>query len=122
MLYKLSDFIFAIPPGSQHWPCHMHEPLFIGISLLLVTCCPWSLRQTPLLVELERRLRKVLKAGEGDGRDILCELLRIPGRLGAMSDDMARLLLQVPGNREVSSEDALGCRRESMVQAETKGE
>ena len=77
MLYKLSDFVFAIPPGSQHWPRHMHKPLFIGISLPLVRCCPWSLWRMPLLVELERRLRKVLKAGEGDGRDILCELLRI---------------------------------------------
>ena len=75
----------------------------------------------PLLVELERQLCEVLKAGEGDGRDILCELLRIPGRVGAMSDDTACQLLQVPGNREVSSEDASGCGRESMVQAETKG-
>jgi hypothetical protein len=99
----------------------MHEPLFNGISLPLIRCCPWSLRQTPLLVELERRLRKVLKAGEGDGRDILCKLLRILGRVGAMSDDMARQLLQVPGKKEVSSEDASGLGRESMVQAETKG-
>ncbi len=75
----------------------------------------------PLLVELERRLRKVLKTGEGDGRDILCELLRILGRVGAMSDDMAHKLLRVPGNREVPSEDALGHGRKSMVQAESKG-
>jgi hypothetical protein len=78
MLYKLSNFVFVIPPGSRHWPSHMHEPLFIGISLPLVRCCPWSLRRTPLLVELERQLREVLKAGEGDGWDILCKLLRIP--------------------------------------------
>jgi hypothetical protein len=75
----------------------------------------------PLLVKLERRLREKLKAGEGDGWDISCKLLRIPGRVGAMSDDMARQLLQVPGNREVSSEDASGRERESMVQAETTG-
>jgi len=44
ILYKLSDFTFAIPPCSQHWPRHMHEPLFIGISLPLIRCCPWSVR------------------------------------------------------------------------------
>jgi hypothetical protein len=33
LLYKLSDFVFKIPPGSRHWPSPMHEPLFVGISL-----------------------------------------------------------------------------------------
>ncbi len=55
----------------------------------------------PLLVDLERQLRKVFKSGNGDGRDILCNLLRIPGRVGAMQDDMARKLLQMPGDRPV---------------------
>jgi hypothetical protein len=48
MFYKLSDFVFKLPPGSRHWPSSMHEPLFVGISLPLLTRNPWSLRRMPL--------------------------------------------------------------------------
>ena len=77
LLYKLSDFIFHVQPGSRHWPSDMHEPLFIGISLPLLNRYPWTLRGTPLLVELEGQLRKVQGSGKGDGRDILQQLLGI---------------------------------------------
>jgi hypothetical protein len=40
MFYKLSDFVFKLPPGSRHWPSSMHEPLFVGISLPLLTRNP----------------------------------------------------------------------------------
>ena len=88
-----------------------NKPLFIGISLPLIRCCPWSLR-------LERRLHEVFKTGEGDGGDILCKLLRIPGRVGAVSDDVARQLLRMPEIREIPTEDASGCGGEPVVQAE----
>jgi hypothetical protein len=42
LLYKLADFVFHIPPGSPHWPCTMHEPLFVGISLPLLNRNPCS--------------------------------------------------------------------------------
>ncbi len=74
----------------------------------------------PLLVELERRLREVFKTGEGDGGDILCELLRILGRVGAVLDDVARQLLRMPGNREIPTEDASGRGGKPVVQAEAK--
>ncbi len=67
LLHKLSDFVFKLPPGSQHWPSSMHKPLVIGISLPLLTRNPWTLWGTPLLVELEGQLRKVLSSGEEDG-------------------------------------------------------
>ncbi len=70
--YKVFDFVFHLSPGSRHWPKSMQEPLFIGISLPLISRCPWTLRRTPLLVGLERKLRHVLSTGEADGRDILC--------------------------------------------------
>ena len=41
--YKLSDFVFKIPPGSHHWPPSMHEPLFVGVALPLIPRNPWSL-------------------------------------------------------------------------------
>ena len=93
LFYKLSDFVFTILVGSPLWPCNIHEPLVIGISLPFIRCNPWSLRRTPLLVGLERQLRKVFKSGNWDGRDILCKLLQILGRVGTMQDDMACKLL-----------------------------
>ena len=81
----------------------MHEPLFIGISLPFIRHQPWSLRGTPLLVDLEGKLRQVLSSGEGDGGHILRELLRIPGRLSGVSEDVARGVLRMPRSGEVSN-------------------
>jgi hypothetical protein len=99
LFYKLCDFTFIVPVSSTHWPEGMHEPLFIGISLPFSRHKPWSLRGTPLLVEMERQLRQVFSEGEGDGRDILCELLRIPGRISSLPEHMARGVLRMPGDR-----------------------
>lgn len=121
LFYKFADFMFVIPVGSPLWPHNMHEPLFVGISLPFIRCRPWSLRGTPLLVELAGRLREVFKSGEGDGRNILCQLLRIPGRLGSMSDDMARQVLRVPGEGPVPHEDPSRRRGKPVVQAKEKG-
>ena len=93
MFYKLSDFVFKIPPGSRHWPSSMHEPLFVGISLPLLPRNPWSLRGTPLLVELEGQLRQVLSSREEDGGNILRQLLRTPRQVASMSEGVARKLL-----------------------------
>jgi hypothetical protein len=111
LFHKLSDFVVKLPPGSTHWPSGMHEPLFIGISLPLVRYHPWSLRGTPLLVELERQLREVLGSGEGDGRDILCELLRVPKRISSVSEGVARGVLRMPRDGEVPDVSNNGRRR-----------
>ena len=108
MFYKLSDFVFTLSPGSVHWPRSMHEPLFVGISLPLLSREPWTLRGSPLLVAMERNLRRVLSTGEADGRDILRELLRTPRRLASLPADMARRVLQMSGNREVPIEGDRG--------------
>jgi hypothetical protein len=104
MFHKLSDFIFKLSPGSVHWPHAMHEPLFVGISLPLLSRDPWTLRRSPLLVAMERDLRRVLSTGEADGRDILCKLLRTPRRLASLPADMARKVLRMSGSGEVPSE------------------
>jgi hypothetical protein len=44
LLYKVSDFVFQLPPNSQHWPISMHEPLFVGFLFPLLHRNPWSLR------------------------------------------------------------------------------
>ena len=105
LLYKLSDFVFKLRPGSQHWPSCMHEPLFIGISLPLLNRNPWSVRGTPLLVDLERQLRQVLASGKGDGGDLLRQLLRTSRKLDSVSESVARRMLRMPGPRGVPSDE-----------------
>ena len=116
LFYKLSDFMFKLSPGSPHWPLALHEPLFIGISLPFVRHYPWTLRGTPLLVELDGRMREVLRTGEGDERDLLRELLRIPGRVSGVSADVARGMLRLPRCGEVPHVSGNGRGGECLVQ------
>ena len=80
----------------------MHEPLLVGIALPLIRYPPWSLRRTPLLVDMARELPEVLRSGKGDGQDILREILRTLGRISGMSERVARGVLQMPGDRNLS--------------------
>ena len=101
LFHKLCDFIVKFTVGSSHWPTCCHEPLFMGLALPFIRHPPWALRGTPLLVEMDRKLREVLSSGEGDGRDLLFKLLRLPGRLSSVSEDVARGVLRMPGTRKV---------------------
>ena len=118
LFHKLCDFVACVPVDSPHWPSNMHEPLWIGISLPFISQRPWTLRRTPLLVGLAIKLRGVLSTGEGDGGDVLRELLRTPGRVRGLSQRMASGVLQMPGNREVPNGKGGGCAGQSVVQAE----
>jgi hypothetical protein len=82
----------------------MHKPLFIGISLSFLTRNPWSLQETPLLVDLERQLCHVLSSCEEDGGNILCKLLQTLRQVACVSENVAHWMLQMPGPREVSGE------------------
>ena len=101
LFYKFADFVVKLPAGSSHWPAGMHEPLFVGIALPYIRYHPWALRGTPLLVDMERQLRQVQSAGEGDGGHILRELLRVPSRISRVSEDVARGVLRMPRKGEV---------------------
>jgi hypothetical protein len=96
----------------------MHKPLFVGIALPYIRYHPWSLRQTLLLVEMEGRLREVFKSCSGDGRSILCELLRIPGRLGGMSYELARQVLRMPREGMIPHQGSPRCSWERVIQAD----
>jgi hypothetical protein len=89
MLYKLSDLVFKFSLYSQHWPKSMHEPVFVGILLLLLSRNPWTLQRTLLLVGMEQNLRQVLSMGEANGGDILRQLLQVLRRLASMPEDVA---------------------------------
>ncbi len=108
LFYKLSDFVFHISPGLHYWPASMHKPLFIGISLPLLSRSPWTLRRTSLLVGMELELRRLPDCSEANGRSILRKLLRVPRRVAAMLDDLAKKLLCLPGTGEVPGEGNQG--------------
>ena len=108
LLFKLCDFHFRVPAGSPFWPSDMHEPLWIGIALPFIRYRPWSLRGTPLLVAMARDLQEMLSAGKGDGGDILRKLLRVQGRVNAVSEHVARGVLRMPGCGEVPNDEAHG--------------
>jgi hypothetical protein len=55
----------------------------------------------PKVVGLERRVRALFMTSEGNGRNILCELLRIPQRVAGLLQSMAHEVLQLPGEGEV---------------------
>ena len=116
LFHKLCDFVLCLPVGSPHWSLDMHEPLWIGISLPFISQQPWSLRGTPLLVELARDLRQVLSSGEADGGDILQQLLRIPRRVAGLSKHMARGVLRMPRQGQVPNGSSAGRGRQPVVQ------
>jgi hypothetical protein len=115
MFHKFADFIVKLPAGSTHWPEGLHEPLYIGIALPYIRYYPWSLRGTPLLVDMDRELREVLGSGEGDGRNILRQLLRLPGRLSSVSESVARGMIRMPRAGEIPNVPNNGRSRECVV-------
>ena len=108
MLFKVATFVFKLPPGSRHWPLCMYEPLYIGISLPLINRSPWSIRGTPLLVDMERQLRQVLASGKGDGGDILHKLLQTSRKLASVSESMANGMLRMPGSGKIPGDEDSG--------------
>ncbi len=81
----------------------MHEPLFVDIVLPLLSRKPWSLRRTPLLVGLERKLHGLPDPSKANGRDILRKLLQVPSWFAGMPEDLAHRMLHVSGDGKVPS-------------------
>ena len=93
---KACDFTFSVPPNKSFWSAAMFEPLWVGIVLPFTHHRPWQLKRAPLLVDLERELREVLRDGDGDGRHILLQLLNLNKRLARVSKGVARKVLRMP--------------------------
>lgn len=100
LFYKACDFTCVIPAGSECWPANMFEPLYLGIVLPFTHHRPWQLKRAPLILEMEREMRCLLRSGEADGRDILRKLLKLNSRLSALSKDVARQVLRMPREAE----------------------
>lgn len=100
---KVVDFSCEIPAGSPHWPSNMFEPLWLGIVLPFSTHRPWQLKRAPLILEMEREMRQVLRAGGVDGGwHILRKLWTLNSRLSKVSADVARQVLRMPRGEDGS--------------------
>lgn len=80
----------------------MYKPLWVGVVLVFVFFRPWSIKQSPLMLELARQLCKVCKDSPASARNILRKLLKLPGKLGSVSPVVAHELTHAAG-REVST-------------------
>ena len=103
LFYKACDFTFLLNPGSSHWPDNMFEPVWIGILLPFTHHRPWCLRDTPLLVEMGRDLRRLLQESEASAGNLLRKLLRIPARLAPLQPSVARGVLHMPREERISN-------------------
>ncbi len=100
---KVCDFTFVASPGLPFWPTNMYEPLWVGIILPFAHCRPWSLKRAPLLVEMERDVRRVFETGEGDAGNILWKLLHLPKQLAPLSQHVACGMLHILWGDQVSN-------------------
>ena len=91
---KSADLILEIKAGStEFWPSDKHESLVIGVYLPFANQKPWQLKRSPMLVDLESRLRVLWKEDPGTGRDILQQLLVFARSMGTMPVRDVRQLL-----------------------------
>lgn len=93
-VYKVSDFVTRIPAGSNFWPKSMHEPLIVALVLPFTRHRPWELRGTPRLLGLGRRLSRLWSSSPEAGGRILRQLLLLPKKVDAVSELLARKMLQ----------------------------
>ncbi len=70
-LYRASDFVFQVLPGSPFWKNDMHVPLLIGLLFPFIRSKPWQLRSSPKMFAVGRELRGVLEGQEMDRRNLL---------------------------------------------------
>jgi hypothetical protein len=100
---KVYDFSCVISPGPSFWPSNMYEPLWLGLVLPFVHCKPWSLKQAPLLVEMGRKMRRVLEESESNAGNILRKLLLLPKQISPLSQHVACRVLHIPWIHQLPS-------------------
>jgi hypothetical protein len=91
---KSADLILEIKAGlTEFWPSNKHESLVIGLYLPFANQKPWQLKRSPMLVDLESRLRLLWKEDPSTGRNILQQLLLFARSMGTMPVRDVRVLL-----------------------------
>ena len=92
-LFKAADIVLWIPPILDCWPAHMFEPCCLAFLFPFIRSAPWQLRGTPRLMATGRKLSKLWKDDQVDGRDILRELLVDCERFRTMPGSVVRKML-----------------------------
>ena len=92
-LFKVADFVFEVPVGSNMWSKEMHEPLLIGILFPFIRVKPWQLRGSPKMYAVGRQLRHVFKEEAMDASNLLREFWACCFNLGSLSEPVVRKLL-----------------------------
>jgi hypothetical protein len=93
-LSKVADVVFEVPAGMlSAWDAASHEPLVVGIVFPLLPFRPWQLRGTPKFLAMGRKLCKVWKESETDGRDLLRKLWFFSRSLPALQEGVVRKML-----------------------------
>ena len=97
-LGKMADLLITIPCSeSSIWCNAQHEPVLLAICFPLVSFRPWTLRNTPLLLNAIRQLREVLPGSPSDAGYILRELCSRTRAISSVSEGVARsMLLSTP--------------------------
>ena len=99
---KAADLRFEVPVGHPCWPTVMHEPLTIAVVFPFLTRQPWELRKTGLMVEMGRKVSRVLKENPASGLDLLSKLSILTGKMESLSVLRLRSVLRGSWETEVS--------------------
>jgi hypothetical protein len=93
-LSKVADVVFEIPAGKlTAWDASSHEPLVVGIVFPFLPFRPWQLRGTPKFLAMGRKLCKVWKESETDGRDFLRKFWFFARSLPTLQEGVVRKML-----------------------------
>ena len=97
--------ILFLPPAFEFWDSSMHEPLIIAFAFPYLRCKLWSIRETPKLFAMVRKMQALWKAKEVDGSDNLRKFLLEIKRLPSMPEHVVRQLLFFESGGKVSREE-----------------
>ena len=102
-LFKSADLMFDLPVGSDVWPAEMHETLMFAVYFPYLPRYPWELRKSPLLVDVDRRVRVLLKEDVSLAGNFLSQFCDLTRRMDSMSIRELRRVLQSKCTIELSS-------------------
>ena len=92
-LYKAMDMILFLTPSFEFWDCSIHEPLIIAFAFPYLRYKPWTIRETPKLFAMVKKMQALWKEESLDGSSNLCEFLLDVRKLPPLLEHMVCKLL-----------------------------
>ncbi len=84
-LYRLADLVFEVPPGELDcWPSFEHEPLIVGLILRFSIHSPWQVKESTLLLGVDRQLREMWACKNRFEWTLLRQLCQLPRLLDGL--------------------------------------